>query len=167
MAAAGRRTVPAGERPVLGRARTRQAAVEKGLETLGSPKAPLVLMGHSRGARLAAEAAAFLDTRLVIAIFPGLINAAFEPDTNLGLIPHTADVDIFVGDRDTSVGTAGAIELDSRLTRDAFPDAHIHRAIIRSRRGFVADHGSVYDVTPQAKRAIWDQMDALISAVAG
>jgi len=142
------------------------SAVEQGLETLGDPQAPLVLMGHSRGGRLAAEAAAFLKPSLVIAIFPGLINARLEPDTNLGLIPHTADVDIFVGDRDTSVGTAGAIELDSRLARDGFPDAQIHRAIIRSRRGFVADHASVYDVTPEAKRAIWAQMDALIARVA-
>ena len=44
-------------------------AVGRALGDLGRPDVPLVLLGHSRGGRLAVEAAAFLNPRLVIAIF--------------------------------------------------------------------------------------------------
>ena len=82
-----------------------------------------MLVGHSRGGRLAAEAAAFLKPRLVIAFFPGLINVQMEPPTNFKLIPPTTDIYVFVGDKDTSVGNSGAIELDDRLLHFGFPAA--------------------------------------------
>lgn len=141
-------------------------AVEKATETLGNPRVPLVMLGHSRGGRLAVEAAAFLEPELVIGIFPGRINPSFEPDTNLGLIPHTTDVYLLVGDRDTSVGSSGARELDRRLLAGGFPAARIHGGVIHSTRGFVADHDSVYDVTPAAQRAVWARVDRLIAKVA-
>jgi dienelactone hydrolase len=136
-------------------------AVGRALGDLGRPNVPLVLLGHSRGGRLAVEAAAFLRPKLVIAFYPGQINPQFEPATNLALIPRTTDVWLFVGDRDTSVGNRGAIELDERLLSFGFPATHIHGAVIRS-HGFTADHMSVYDLSPPAKRAIWDRTDRLI-----
>jgi len=136
-------------------------AVGRALGDLGRPNVPLVLLGHSRGGRLAVEAAAFLRPKLVIAFYPGQINPQFEPATNLGLIPRTTQVWLFVGDRDTSVGNQGAIELDKRLLSFGFPTKHIHGAVIRS-NGFTADHMSVYDLSPAAKRAIWDRTDRLI-----
>lgn len=42
-------------------------AVGRALGDLGRPKVPLVLLGHSRGGRLAVEAAAFLKPKLVLA----------------------------------------------------------------------------------------------------
>jgi pimeloyl-ACP methyl ester carboxylesterase len=141
-------------------------AVRHGLATLGHPKVPLVLVGHSRGGRLAAEAAASLAPRLVVAIFPGQINPAFEPDTNFARIPPSADVYIWVGDRDSSVGNAGALELDQRMLSDGFPGARIHGGVIRSTRGFVADHMSVYDLGAPARQAIWARVDRLIARVA-
>ena len=84
-----------------------------------------------------------------------------EPPTNLNLIPPTTEVWLFVGDKDTSVGNQGALELDERLLSFGFPAGHIHGAIIRS-KGFTADHMSVYDLSPAAKRAIWDRTDRLI-----
>lgn len=47
------------------------AAVGRALVKLGRPNVPLVMVGHSRGGRLAVEAAAFLKPRLVIAFFRG------------------------------------------------------------------------------------------------
>jgi dienelactone hydrolase len=137
-------------------------AVGRALGDLGRPKVPLVLLGHSRGGRLAVEAAAYLEPRLVIAIYPGLINPAFEPATNLGLIPKTTGIYLFVGDRDTSVGNSGALELDKRLLELGVPAKQIHGGVIRSTDGFVADHASVYTLSRAGKRAIWDRVDRLI-----
>lgn len=136
-------------------------AVGRALGDLGRPNVPLVLLGHSRGGRLAVEAATFLKPKLVVAFYPGQINPKFEPPTALGKIPHTTDIWLFVGDRDTSVGNDGAIELDGRLLTLGFPAKHIHGAVIHS-NGFTADHMSVYDLSPAAKRAIWDRTDRLI-----
>jgi acetyl esterase/lipase len=142
-------------------------AVGRALGDLGRPKVPLVLLGHSRGGRLAVEAAAFLKPKLVLAFYPGQINPNFEPSTNFKLIPRTTDIWLFVGDKDTSVGNAGALELDERLLSFDFPARRIHGAVIHS-KGFKADHMSVYDLSQSAKRAIWDRTDRLIEqAVAG
>ena len=136
-------------------------AVGRALGDLDRPNVPLVLLGHSRGGRLAVEAAAFLKPKLVLAFYPGLINPSFEPPTNLADIPPSTDIWLFVGDRDKSVGNSGALELDKRLLSFDFPAARIHGAVIRS-KGFRADHMSVYDLSPAAKRAIWDRTDRLI-----
>jgi dienelactone hydrolase len=142
-------------------------AVGRALGTLGRPHVPLVLVGHSRGGRLAVEAAAFLAPRLVIAFYPGQINPTFEPDTNFKLIPKTTDIYLLVGDRDTSVGNAGALELDRRLLGGGFPAARIHGGIVHSTGGFTADHMSVYSLSDAGKRAIWDRTDRLIERAIG
>ena len=139
------------------------AAVGRALVKLGRPNVPLVMVGHSRGGRLAVEAAAFLKPRLVIAFFPGQINPQMEPPTNFKLIPPTTNLYLFVGDRDTSVGNTGALELDQRLLHFGFPAARIHGGIIRSTPGFSADHMSVYTLTNAGKQAIWDRTDRLIA----
>jgi predicted esterase len=136
-------------------------AVGRALGDLGRPKVPLVLLGHSRGGRLAAEAAAFLKPKLVLAFYPGQINPSFEPPTNFKLIPPTTNIWLFVGDKDTTVGNQGAIELEHRMLASGFPAKPIHRAVIHS-QGFTADHSSVYDLSPAAKRAIWDRTDRLV-----
>jgi pimeloyl-ACP methyl ester carboxylesterase len=138
------------------------AATRGGLATLGRPHVPLVLLGHSRGGRLAVEAAAYLKPQLVLAFYPGQINPSFEPDTNFRLIPKRTSIWLFVGDRDTSVGGTGAIELATRMLRDHVPSSQINGATIHS-QGFVADHMSVYDLSPAAKRGIWDRADRLIA----
>jgi predicted esterase len=141
-------------------------AVGRALGDLGRPEVPLVLLGHSRGGRLAVEAAAFLKPKLVLAFYPGQVNPQFEPPTNLELIPPTTDVWLFVGDKDTSVGNHGAIEMDKRLLSYGFPAGRIHGAVIRS-RGFRADHMSVYDLSAAAKKAIWARTDRLIERAIG
>jgi dienelactone hydrolase len=140
-------------------------AVGRALGDFGRPKVPLVIVGHSRGGRLAAEAAAFLDPRLVVAFFPGQINPTFEPPTNFALIPKSTDVYILVGDKDTSVGNTGALELDHRMVSLGFPSARIHGGIVHSTKGFTADHGSVYTLSKPGKEAIWGRLDRLIEKV--
>ncbi len=138
------------------------AAVGRALVTLGRPKVPLILVGHSRGGRLAVEAAAFLKPRLVIAFFPGQINVQMEPPTNFKLIPRTTNVYLLVGDKDTSVGNTGALELDDRMLNFGFPASRIHGGVIHSAPGFTADHMSVYTLSKAGKRAIWGRTDSLI-----
>ncbi len=63
------------------------AGLRIALHRLGDPHVPIVLVGHSRGARLAAEVAAVMPSRhlkasAVVAIFPGQVNPAFEPPTD-------------------------------------------------------------------------------------
>jgi predicted esterase len=138
------------------------AAVGRALGTLGRPKVPLILVGHSRGGRLAVEAAAYLKPKLVIAFFPGQINVQMEPATNFKLIPPTTNLYLFVGQADRSVGNTGALELDDRLLHFGFPAARIHGGIIKSAPGFTADHMSVYSLSAAGKQAIWGRTDRLI-----
>jgi pimeloyl-ACP methyl ester carboxylesterase len=138
-------------------------SVEQALDKLGTPKAPLVLVGHSRGGRLAVEAAAYLVPERVVAVFPGIINPTFELPTNLGLIPPTTDLYLLSGDRDTGVGTFGVRELQQRLAADGFPASHVHVGVIRSTPGFAATHDSVYRTDAAAQRAIWARVDRLIA----
>jgi pimeloyl-ACP methyl ester carboxylesterase len=140
-------------------------AIRAGLAKLGHPTAPLVLLGHSRGGRLAVEAAAFLKPRLVIAVFPGTINPQMEPATDFTRIPATTDIYLLVGDRDTGVGNSGALEMDQRLLAFDFPAVHIHGGVIRSTPHFTADHMSVYDTGTGARTAIWARIDRLIAGV--
>jgi hypothetical protein len=137
-------------------------AVGRAVGTLGRPDVPLVLVGHSRGGRLAVEAAAFLEPRLVVAIYPGQLNPSFEPPTNLELIPRRTSIWLLVGDRDTTVGRAGADELAARLQGAHVPEAQIHRGTIQS-NGFTANHASVYDEGEAARRGIWSRIDRLIA----
>ena len=138
-------------------------AVRQALVTLGRPGVPVVLVGHSRGGRLAVEAAAYLKPRLVLAFYPGQINPRFEPPTNFKLIPKQTEIYLFVGDRDTSVGNSGALELDQRLLSFGFPAARIHGGIVRSSPGFTADHMSVYSLTKAGRSAVWGRTDRLIA----
>lgn len=139
------------------------AGVRNGLAQLGKPKAPLVLVGHSRGGRLAVEAAAILKPRGAIAIYPGTINPSYEPPTNLAQIPASTSIWLLVGDRDEGVGAVGAVELLDRLHSFGITNGQIHGEMVRSTKAFVADHMSVYRTDPPAQKAIWARVDRLIS----
>jgi pimeloyl-ACP methyl ester carboxylesterase len=139
------------------------AGVRDGLKRLGAPKVPLVLIGHSRGGRLAVEAAAYLKPREAIAVYPGTINPSYEPPTDFSRIPAETTIWLVVGDRDEGVGSAGAIELFERLRTFGIPSAQIHPLVIRSTKQFTADHMSVYRTDAAARKAIWARVDRLIA----
>jgi dienelactone hydrolase len=139
------------------------AGVREGLKRLGAPKAPLVLIGHSRGGRLAVEAAAYLEPREAIAIYPGTINPSFEPPTDFSRIPAETTIWLVVGDRDEGVGSAGAVELFERLRTFGIPSVQIHPLVIRSTKRFTADHMSVYRTDAAAQKAVWGRVDRLIA----
>ena len=137
--------------------------VRAGLARLGRPKAPLVLVGHSRGGRLAVEAAASLKPDGVIALFPGVINPAFEPPTRLDRIPSSTQIWLLVGDRDTTVGSSGALELYRRLRSFDFPAPNVHGGVVRSRAGFVATHDAPLRADGPTRRVLWARIDGLIA----
>ena len=112
-------------------------ATRRALVDLGRPKVPLILLGHSRGGRLAVEAAVYLHPRLVLAFYPGRINPAFEPPTDFRRLAKSTQIWLFAGDRDTNVGIDGVLELDERFLQARVPAEQVHNALIRS-RGFVA-----------------------------
>ena len=140
-------------------------SVLQAIDRLGNPKVPLVLVGHSRGGRLAVEAAAYLEPEEAVAIFPGIINPTFELPTNLGLIPPTTQIYLLSGDRDVDLGTLGVRQLQQRLAADGFPAASVHVGVIRSIPGYTASHDSVYQTSPAAQRALWARVDRLIEKV--
>jgi pimeloyl-ACP methyl ester carboxylesterase len=140
--------------------------VRAGLARLGRPKAPLVLVGHSRGGRLAVEAAAYLKPKGVIALFPGQINPAFEPPTRFDRIPSSTQIWLLVGDRDTAVGNAGALELYRRLLWFDFPAPNVHGGVVRSRAGFLATHDSPLRADGPTRRVLWSRIDRLVARAA-
>ncbi len=143
------------------------AGLETALHRLGDPKVPIVLVGHSRGGRLAAEVAAVmpaekLKASAVVAIFPGLINPAFEPPTDFSKLDPATRIWILVGEEDHDVGSAGAIELFERLHAFGFPSESVVPVKVRSRPGFHATHMSVYDTSAQAHAVFWGRVDRIV-----
>lgn len=126
------------------------------LDRLGNPKVPLVIVGHSRGGRLAVEAAADLHPQLVVAVFPGLLNKSFEAPTNLAQIPASTRIVLLSGDRDTTVGRKGVDQLLQRL----------HAAGRTAQTGVVhgATHDYVYGTGRDVQRAVWARIDRLIAS---
>ena len=143
------------------------AGLQIALRRLGDPHVPIVLVGHSRGARLAAEVAAVmpashLKAAAVVAIFPGQINPAFEPPTDFAKLDPAMKIWVLVGEDDHGVGNAGALELYERLTSFGFPDQNVIPVKVKSRPGFIATHMSVYDTSETAHRIFWGRVDGIV-----
>jgi pimeloyl-ACP methyl ester carboxylesterase len=143
------------------------AGLRIALGRLGDPKVPIVLVGHSRGARLAVELAAVMPSAhlrasAVVAIFPGQINPAFEPPTDFARLDPAMRIWVLVGEDDRGVGNAGALELFERLTSFGFPAQNIVPVKVRSRPGFLATHMSVYDTSETAHRIFWGRVDRIV-----
>jgi hypothetical protein len=143
------------------------AAFEDGIVTafrqLGPLHVPVVAVGKSFGASAvfdyAAEAHAWGVPApvAVVSIFPALpINGVLPP-----LLPPTDYVEIFVGDRDTVVGSAGADAFWHWLARHR--PALKRYTIVRSRPGFIAGHDSAQLNNPIAHALFWRPVDNIIS----
>ena len=141
-------------------------AFETGLRTgfarLRALHLPVVALGKSFGGSAvfsyAAAAAAWHvpAPRAILSVFPALPLAPLPP---AGIAPQTF-VELFVGDADTTAGSAGADAFWRWLA--GHPAARKHYVVIRSRPGFVANHDSAQRSDPLARRIFWGPFDRLV-----
>jgi pimeloyl-ACP methyl ester carboxylesterase len=144
-------------------------AVGSALERLGA-RPPLVVIGYSRGGRLAPDYAALADASskaahpaAVIAVFPGPVDSAEQRVDLSTLDPRTRFL-ILVGDRDRTVGSQGASELLHRLEAAGFPPERIVARIVHSRGSFIATHFAPLGDSTGAREAFWAPADQLVEA---
>jgi pimeloyl-ACP methyl ester carboxylesterase len=145
------------------------AGVSAALGKLGNPKLPTVVIGYSRGGRIAVDYAAFRaaaghEPRAVLAVFPA-VNTPYETLGPLQALDARTKVVMMVGDRDTGVAGSGAHLLLSRLAEVGFPPSRIQIIGVKSTKGFVANHISPMNASPQAQNAFWKPADRLIDSV--
>ena len=86
-------------------------------------------------------------------------NATSTVSDGSGIAPQTF-VELFVGDADTTAGSAGADAFWRWLA--GHPAARKHYVVIRSRPGFVANHDSAQRSDPLARRIFWGPFDRLV-----
>jgi pimeloyl-ACP methyl ester carboxylesterase len=144
-------------------------AVNLALRRLGRSKAPVVVVGYSRGGRLAVEFSAIAPAIQVIpaavmSIFPSELNPLVEETIDLRTLERSTRIMVVVGQEDSR---AGAQELLRRLEQASFPASHIQAVLIHSRGTFHADHFSAMQTGPEARRQFWDPLDRLIRSLAG
>lgn len=145
------------------------AALAEARPRLGNPHVPVVVIGYSRGGRIAVDYAAIRAARgqepaAVLAIFTP-INAQFERLGPLNKLDSRLKLVFMLGDRDTDVGSSGTHLLLERLDAAGFPSSQVQLIGVRSKGSFVADHLSVMKTSPGAKAAIWNPADRLIDSV--
>jgi dienelactone hydrolase len=122
---------------------------------------PVAAIGYSRGGRLVVDYAsvassAGLVPRRVLSVFP---SGRMDPLLNLAPLTGRTKVLILAGDSDTTVATVGAGQLVTQLAASGFPYADVRFETVRSHGFFVADHLSVLDDSPGARRAYWARAD--------
>jgi len=141
--------------------------IHDGLVRLGRPKVPVVVLGYSRGGRLAVEVAAVMwrisrRPAAVMSVYPSTLNPKVEEVVNFTHLPHATRLLLVAADRDSP---AGVRELLRRLERASFPAANVSTAVVRSRGSFRADHFSALQDGPDARRQLWAPLDRLIASV--
>ena len=141
--------------------------IHAGLVRLGRPHLPIVLVGYSRGGRLAVEVASVMwrirvEPAAVMSVFPSNLNPKVEEVVNFTHLPHSTRLLLVAGDKDSP---AGVRELLRRLERSNFPPERIRVAVIHSRGKFRADHFSALQWGPEVRRQFWLPLDRLIASV--
>jgi len=144
-------------------------AVGGALDRLGARPA-LVVIGYSRGGRLAPDYAALADASskathpaAVIAVFPGSVSKE-EQRVDLSTLDPSTRFLILVGDHDRTAGSQGARQLLHRLEAAGFPPERIVARIVHSRKDFIANHFAPLDDSTRAKEAFWAPADRLVEA---
>jgi pimeloyl-ACP methyl ester carboxylesterase len=146
-----------------------EKAVDDALGRLGRYKVPTVLIGYSRGGRLAVDYADYRaakgdEPKAVLAVFPGL-SSPLERLMSLQRLDAKTKIVMMVGDRDTGVGGVGAHAILSRLEQAHFPADRIQVVGVKSTKTFSATHLSVLETSAGAKTAFWQPADKLIDSV--
>ncbi|MGB2953512.1 MAG: hypothetical protein WBB74_08980 [Gaiellaceae bacterium] len=144
-------------------------AVGRALRRLGKPHVPLVVIGYSRGGRLAVEYAAVAPElgqhpAAVLSVFPGLLSPA-EPEVPLGGLDPRIPLVFMYGTADTAVGGEGVRDLLRRLEAANYPPDRIRLVAVRSRGTWHANHFAPMDTSPRARHVFWDAADRLIDSV--
>jgi pimeloyl-ACP methyl ester carboxylesterase len=142
-------------------------AIHAALLRLGRPRVPFLLVGYSRGGRLAVELAAVawrigVTPAAVMSIFPSGLNPQLEEVVDFTRLPHAARVVLLAGQEDSP---AGVLELLHRLRDGGFPGEHVQATLILTKGKFHADHFSALQIGPEARRQFWDRLDRLIHSV--
>jgi pimeloyl-ACP methyl ester carboxylesterase len=135
---------------------------------LGDPDVPEVVIGYSRGGRVAVdyaalEAAKGKEPAAVLAVFPGL-NSAGEKLGPLDRLDSKTRIVMMVGDKDTGVGGVGARAILARLAQAGFPAERIRIIGVKSRGAFKATHLSALETGRGARSAFWKPADDLIDS---
>lgn len=145
------------------------AAIATATAKLGRPHVPVIVVGYSRGGRLAVDYAAYRSAEGrpptgVLAIYPA-VYADFERLIPFKELNRKTKLTMFLGDKDTDVDGTGARTILARLELANFPIANVKVRIIRSTKTFTANHLSVMDTSPTARREIWHPADKFIASV--
>jgi predicted alpha/beta-hydrolase family hydrolase len=145
------------------------AALASARRRLGNPHVPVVVIGYSRGGRLAIDEAAWLaanghEPRLALLVYPA-VHAPGERLMSLRSFDSNLRVAMMIGDKDRVVDGAGARVILARLELADFPASRIKLMIVRSTRTFKATHLSVLGESPGARAEIWKPADRLIDSV--
>ena len=139
-----------------------ESGVQEGFARVRRLRLPVVALGKSFGGSAvfsyAAAAAAWHvpAPRAILSVFPALPLAPLPP---AGIAGKTF-VELFVGDADTTAGSAGANAFWRWLA--GHPAARKRYVVIRSRPGFVANHDSAQRSDAVARRIFWAPFDRLI-----
>jgi hypothetical protein len=140
-----------------------QAGIKSAFASIGRLHVPVVAVGKSFGGSAVfyyAAAAHIWDVpapTAILSIFPAGPIGVFPS----GRIPQSTYVEFFVGDADTTAGSAGADAFwrwlgGQRTDRKRY-------VIIRSRPGFVANHDSAQRTDKIARAVFWGPLDLLIA----
>jgi pimeloyl-ACP methyl ester carboxylesterase len=145
------------------------AALDEATPRLGKPHVPVIIIGYSRGGRIAVDYAAVRAARgeepnAVLAVFPGE-HSQYEKLGPLQKLDSKLKLDIMLGDKDTSVDGRGARLILARLELAGVPGTQIKLVGVKSTPSFKADHLSVMSTSPAAKAKIWKPADELIDSV--
>ena len=130
---------------------------------LHDARLPVVAVGKSFGGsavfNYASEARAWgvPAPRAVLSIFPALPIGTLPPHRP----PGSTEIEIFVGDADTTAGTAGANTFLRWLRGGDL--RQVTYTVIHSRPGFLADHDSPQRTDRIAQETFWLPLDRLIA----
>jgi predicted alpha/beta-hydrolase family hydrolase len=130
---------------------------------------PVAAIGYSRGGRLVVDYASIAS---VTGLVPGRIFSLYpagsmDPLMNLSPLAGRTKILILAGDKDTTVGTIGAGQLVTQLAASGFPYKDVRFEGVHSHGAFVADHLSVLNDTPAARRAYWARADRFFAPLVG
>jgi predicted esterase len=144
------------------------AALASARRRLGDPHVPIVVIGYSRGGRLATDYSAWLaahghEPRLALLVYPA-VHAPGERLISLGSFDSRMRIVMMVGDQDKVVDGAGARVILARLELAGFPASRIKLMVIKSTRNFKATHVSVLGASSGARAEIWKPADKLIDS---